>query len=424
MIVLEFKLKGRFEQFHILDEMIRAAQFVRNKALRFWIDNHGTKPYDLNKYCKVLADNPDFPWAKKLNSQARQSSAERAAYAIQRFFANCKDKKPGLSATPAGHDGAQPNGKKGYPQFQKNNRSVEYKTTGWKLSEDKRFLTFTDGFNAGRFKLIGTRDLHFYQEAEIKRLRVVRRADGYYAQLCIEAERNLDLEPTGRTLGIDMGLNTFYTDSAGVQVDNPRFLRKAEQSLKRLQRGVSKKKKGSKNRIKARKRLARKHLKVSRQRKDHAVKTARALILSNDVVVYEKLQVRNMVRNHCLAKSISDASWSLFAEWLEYFGKVFGRITIAVNPAYTSQECSNCRTMVVKSLSTRTHICRCGCVLDRDENAAINILQKGLCLAGRAEKQYPGALGNLTFAESLAATGLGESLNQKAISVKQESQGL
>jgi putative transposase len=166
-------------------------------------------------------------------------------------------------------------------------------------------------------------------------------------------------------------------------------------------------------------------LKISRQRKDHAVKTARALILSNDVVVYEKLQVCNMVRNHCLAKSISDASWSLLAEWLEYFGKVFGRITIAVNPAYTSQECSNCGTMVVKSLSTRTHICRCGSVLDRDENAAINILQKGL-------KQYPGALGNWhngldrlqTLAESLAATGLGESLNQQAISLKQESQGL
>jgi putative transposase len=412
MIALEFKLKGRFEQFYILDEMIRTAQFVRNKALRFWIDNHGTKPYDLNKYCKVLADNPDFPWAKKLNSQARKSSAERAAYAIQRFFANCKAKKPG---------------KKGYPQFQKDNRSVEYKTTGWKLSEDKRFLTFTDGFNAGRFKLIGSRDLHFYQEAEIKRLRVVRRADGYYAQLCVEAERNVALEPTGRTLGIDMGLKSFCTDSAGVQVENPRFLRKAEQSLKRLQRGVSKKKKGSKNRIKARKRLARKHLKVSRQRKDHAVKTARALILSNDVVVYEKLQVRNMVRNHCLAKSISDASWSLFVEWLEYFGKVFGRITIAVNPAYTSQECSNCGTMVVKSLSTRTHICRCGCILDRDENAAINILQRGL-----RETKYPGALGNShngldclqTLAESLANTGLGESLNQQAISVKQESQRL
>ena len=412
MIVLEFKLKGRFEQFHILDEMIRTAQFVRNMALRFWMDNHGTKPYDLNKYCKVLADNPDFPWAKKLNSQARQSSAERAAYAIQRFFANCKVNKPG---------------KKGYPKFQKDNRSVEYKTTGWKLSENRRFLTFTDGFNAGRFKLIGSRDLHFYQEAEIKRLRVVRRADGYYAQLCVDAERNVDLEPTGRTLGIDMGLNTFYTDSAGIPVENPRFLRKAEQSLKRLQRGVSKKEKGSKNRIKARKRLARKHLKVSRQRKDHAVKTARALVLSNDVVVYEKLQVRNMVRNHCLAKSISDASWSLFAEWLEYFGKVFGRITIAVNPAYTSQECSNCGTMVVKSLSTRTHVCRCGCVLDRDENAAINILQRGL-----RETKYPGALGNShngldrlqTLAESLAATGLGESLNQQAISVKQESLGL
>ena len=93
MIVLEFKLKGKVEQLRIVDEAIRTAQFVRNKCLRFWMDNQGVKPYDLNKYCAVLAK--EFSFASKLNSQARQSAAERAAFSIQRFFAKCKAKKPG-----------------------------------------------------------------------------------------------------------------------------------------------------------------------------------------------------------------------------------------------------------------------------------------------------------------------------------------
>jgi putative transposase len=109
--------------------------------------------------------------------------------------------------------------------------------------------------------------------------------------------------------------------------------------------------------------------------------------------------VRNMVKNHCLAKSINDAGWYLFRVWLEYFGNVFGRLTIAVNPAYTSQECSSCGAIVKKSLSTRTHVCQCGCELDRDENAAINILVKGLGMRGHrktAALEAENAWGELT----------------------------
>jgi putative transposase len=179
-----------------------------------------------------------------------------------------------------------------------------------------------------------------------------------------------------------MGLKEFYTDSDGVMIENPRFLRKGEERLKRSQRLVSRKVKGSKNRSKARMILGKRHLKISRQRKDHAIKLARCVITSNDVVVYEDLRVSNMVKNHCLAKSISDASWYQFRMFLEYFGKVFGRITIAVNPAYTSQECSSCGAIVKKSLSTRSHICKCGCEMDRDHNAAINILNRGISTTG------------------------------------------
>ena len=384
MIVFEAKLEGLNEQYQRIDEAIRTARFVRNSCLRYWMDNKNVGRYDLSKFCAVLAANTEFPWVTKLNSMARQASAERAWSAIARFFDNCKKKKSGKVC----HGDASPwraLRKKGFPRFKKEQThgSVEYKTSGWKLSDDRRSITFSDGFKAGKFKLWGTRDLHFYQLKQFKRVRIVRRADGYYAQFCINAERTEKREPTGKTIGVDVGLNHFYTDSNGESVANPRHLRKSEKSLKRLQRRFSKTKKGFNNRAKFRQVLARKHLKVSRQRKDFAVKTARCVVRFNDLVAYEDLQVKNMVKNHRLAKSISDASWSLFRQWVEYFGKVFGVVTVAVPPHFTSQNCSNCGEIVKKSLSTRTHVCpHCGHTQDRDHNAARNILKKGLSTAG------------------------------------------
>ncbi|NMG09248.1 RNA-guided endonuclease TnpB family protein [Brasilonema sp. UFV-L1] len=387
MLVFEAKLEGTKEQYGKLDEAIRTARFVRNSCVRYWMDNRNIGRYELSAYCAVLAK--EFEWADNLNSMARQASAERAWSAISRFYDNCKKAKPG---------------KKGYPRFKKEQThgSVEYKTSGWKLSNDRRHITFSDGFEAGTFKMWGTRDLHFYQLKQIKRVRVVRRADGYYCQFCIDQERLEKREPTAHNVGIDVGLNHFYTDSDGNTVANPRHLRKSEKSLKRLSRRMSKTKKGSKNRAKFRNKLARKHLKVSRQRKDFAVKTARCVVQSNDLVAYEDLKVLNMVRqrvgrvprleatrvpvrvrNRHLAKSISDAAWTQFRSWVEYFGKVFGVVTVAVPPHYTSQNCSNCGKVVKKSLSVRTHTClHCGHVQDRDHNAARNILEKALRTAG------------------------------------------
>ncbi len=392
MLVLEAKLKGKTGQYGLIDEAIRTALFVRNKALRHWMDNRGASKYDLSALCAVLAKEFDF--AKKLNSQARQSSAERAWATINRFFDNCKKKV---------------SGKKGYPKFKKRGHSVEYKQTGWKLSEDRKYLTLTDGFKIGRLKLVGSRDLNFYAIEQIKRVRLVKRADGYYAQFCVDVDRREEMTPTQTTTGLDVGLNHFYTDSSGNTVENPKFLRKSERQLKKLQRKVAKRKRGSANRKKAIKRLARKHLQVSRQRKDFAVKTARCVVRSNDLIAYEDLQVRNMVsqrvgrvyrleatgkpvrvKNHKLAKSISDASWYMFRDWVEYFGKVFGKVTIAVPPQYTSQNCSTCGTTVKKSLSERTHQCsHCGTVLDRDHNAALNILAIGLNRVGHTQISTP-----------------------------------
>ncbi|MDB9439770.1 transposase, partial [Dolichospermum lemmermannii CS-548] len=163
-----------------------------------------------------------------------------------------------------------------------------------------------------------------------------------------------------------------------------------------------------------------KHLKVSRQRIEHAKKIARNVCKSNDLVAYEDLRVSNMVKNHCLAKSISDASWYLFRQWIEYFAVKFDKITIAVAPHYTSQKCSSCGVIVKKSLSTRTHNCSCGCELHRDTNAAVNILN----LAKNRELSEVETRGghpriNATGVET--ATLLGVSLVEQVLTMNVES---
>ena len=176
-----------------------------------------------------------------------------------------------------------------------------------------------------------------------------------------------------------MGLKVFYADSSGHTVENPRYYRKAEKRLKRLHRQVSRKQKKSKNRKKARKQLAKAYLKVHRQREDFARKTANALVSSHDLIAYEQLQIRTMVKNHKLAKSIHDAAWGQFLNWMKSYAVMHGIEVVAVPPHYTSQDCSGCGERVQKTLSTRTHVCpKCGLVLDRDENAAVNIKAKAV----------------------------------------------
>jgi putative transposase len=360
MLVYEYKLDGTKAQYAAIDEAIRVVQFIRNKCLRLWMDERGISKNDVQTYCAVLAR--EYPFAPCLNSQARQASADRAWLAISRFYANCKALRPG---------------KKGYPKFQHDNRSVEYKVTGWKLDSDGGHITFTDGCGIGRLRLIGTRAIETFPTKQIKRVRIVRRADGYYVQFGVQADRRIQHTATGKQVGIDVGLKSFLTDSAGRRVENPRYLRQSEKRIKRLHRRLSRKQKSSANRKKARQVLAKAYLKVQRQREDFARKSANTLVSSHDLIAYEHLQIPNLVRNHHLAKSINDACWGCFLWWLNYYGVLHGIPVIAVEPHFTSQGCSGCGALVKKSLSIRTHICpTCGLVIDRDHNAAVNILAK------------------------------------------------
>jgi putative transposase len=437
MIVLEFKAKGKTTQYAAIDEAIKTAQFVRNKCIRFWMDNRGVGQKELYRHNTAL--RAQYPFVKALNSHACQVAVERAYSSIARFYDNLRRSTERSRRRLSAHVEAckkSVGGKKGYPKFKKNCRSVEYKTSGWKLSESRKQVTFADKKGIGKLKLKGTWDLNFYQLDQIKRVRLVRRSDGYYVQFLVSTETKVALKPSGRTIGLDVGLKEFYTDSNGHTQPNPKFYRTGEKRLKYGQRRVSRKKKGSANRKKAINRLGRVHLKISGaltrtlrdwQREEHAKKVARCVIQSNDLVAYEDLRIRNLVKNHCLSLSINDAGWYQFRKWLEYFGVKFGRVTVAVNPAYTSQECSKCGNHLKKSLSMRTHVCQCGFILDRDWNAALNILNLALSTTGHVGTwiNHPNAMPRFAHhalqTGDLASTVIGASLFQQAGSLSEES---
>jgi putative transposase len=182
-----------------------------------------------------------------------------------------------------------------------------------------------------------------------------------------------------------VGLKAFLVTADGEVVETPRHYRKAERALRKAQRRVARRKQGSNRRCKAVAMLKRKHQQIARQRRDFHHKTALALVRQYDTIYYEALQTANMLKNHHLAKSISNAGWSAFLSILAFKAAYAGKQAVAVPPAYTSQDCSGvlpngspCPERVQKALSVRTHVCpRCGLVLDRDQNAALNILRLG-----------------------------------------------
>jgi len=246
------------------------------------------------------------------------------------------------------------------------------------VSHDNGFLVLS---KIGRVAVRWSRPL----EGTPKTVTISQEADGWYAVIsCADAPAQ-PLPPTGRETGIDVGLQVFLITADGDVVENPRLHRRGEKQLKKAQRRVSKRKKGSKRRGKAVGLLQRAHQTVKRQRADFHHKTALALLRQYDTIYLEDLRVATMVRNHHLAKSISDAGWAQFRAILEAKAACAGRRVVAVPPAYTSQDCSGCGARIPKSLSVRTHVCtNCGLVLERDENAARNIQWAGQALRGLA----------------------------------------
>jgi putative transposase len=215
-------------------------------------------------------------------------------------------------------------------------------------------------------------------EGQCKQLRITRRVDGWYALLVCEMFKPEPLAPTGQTIGVDVGISSFATLSNGKEIENPRHLMNALDNLKRQQRRLSRKKKGSKRRAKQRIKVARAHLKVARCRKDFHHKKSLDLVKEFDVITVEDLNIRGMLKNHHLAQAISDVGWGSFFTMIQTKAESAGRVFKRVDPKYTSQICGNCGHKQKMPLAIRVYECeKCGFVIGRDHNSAINIDRAG-----------------------------------------------
>jgi putative transposase len=213
---------------------------------------------------------------------------------------------------------------------------------------------------------------------DIKQIIIKRDGAGkWFAILCSD-EPNEILEPTGKQVGIDVGLTDFVTDSDGLQIENPRFYKKTLARIKKEQRNLSRKKKGSINRLRQKAKLAGLYGRMGNQRDDFLHKISRYYVNNYDTICFEKLQIRNMVRNHNLAQNIMDASWGKLINMVVCKADSAGRRQIAVDPRGTTQNCANCGNAVYKGLADRWHECSCGFSVHRDYNSALNILRRGL----------------------------------------------
>ncbi len=256
----------------------------------------------------------------------------------------------------------------GYPRFQGRNRynSFTYPQAGYKLEDEKLNLS-----KIGSIRII----LHREIEGTIKTCTIKKDIDQWYVTFSCDIDIPIIPVEIKTKTGIDVGLKALLTMSNGSQIEPPEFLRASEKRLSREQIHLSKKKLRSKNRYTQRIVVAKVHRRIRNQRKDFAHKTSRMLVNEYDHIVFEDLQIKNMVQNHHLAKSISDAGWSQLINFTKTKAECAGKIVELVNPRNTSQNCSGCGNTVQKDLSIRVHSCPfCDLVLDRDHNAAINIL--------------------------------------------------
>jgi putative transposase len=384
----KYKLKPTPEQARALERVLWRCRTLYNAALderkTAWERCHVSVNYYQQK-----AELPDLktacPEYAEVNAQVLQDVILRVERAFQAFFRRLKaDERPG------------------YPRFQGRNRynSFTYPQygNGSGVVLDGGVLSLS---KIGRILIRVHRPL----EGSPKTVTLSREADGWYACFsCVEVPTQ-PLAATGHETGIDVGLKVFLISADGDTVQSPRQNRKAEKQLAKANRRVSRRKKGSKRRKKAVQLLARKHQKVRRQRTDFHHKTALYLLRTYDIIYLEDLQIRNMNRRPAprpdgtggyehngasrkagLNKSIQDAGWYAFRRILTCKAAWAGKRVQAVLPAFTTQDCSGCGERVYKSLSVRTHVCNnCGLILDRDENAALNIL-----VAGQAGKHRAG----------------------------------
>ncbi len=302
------------------------------------------------------AQRSENPYFARLNFTSAQATMRRLDKAFQNFFRRVK-----AGDTP------------GYPRFKGRNRfnSIDFASygDGCKIKQGQLYLQCV-----GKLQVKWHRPI----EGEVKSLVIRREADQWYVSFRCQLLAAEKPPINNKAVGIDVGLNSFYATSTGDFKANPRFLKKSLTELRVASRSVARKVRGSVSRKKAVHQLQKVHRKVRNQRKDFHHKSARELTDNYGFIAAESLNIKGMVRNRRLSRSIQDAGWGQFLSILAYQAESAGGKYVEVPAHYTSQKCSGCGEMVRKSLSVRTHRCSCGIVLDRDVNASLNILSLGL----------------------------------------------
>jgi putative transposase len=346
-------------QQRIMDSTIETCRRFYNECLaerKTAYEERGETIGKFQQLRKVKVLKATSPFAKNIHSHILQVAVADLDKAFQAFFRRVKS-------------GEKP----GYPRFKSMNRfdSFGFKENGNGFKVDGRRLKLS---GIGRIAVRWHRPI----EGEIKTLRITRKAGRWYASFSCEMDKKL-LPPTGRTIGVDVGISSLIATSVGELTENPKWYREGQAKLRVLQRRVARREKGGSNRRKAVQALQIHHEYVTNQRKDFLNKLANELVKNNDLIAIEDLQIQRMIKNKFFSKSILDGGWRYLAQRLSDKAAEAGREVVRVNPAYTSTTCSGCGKIIDNmDLSVRWVECDCGLSMDRDVNAAINILNSAL----------------------------------------------
>lgn len=353
----KYRIYPSKKQQQIIDQTIETCRYLYNDFLyerKFM--------YEFDKtHIKYRWQQDSLPYRKKINpylkevfAQVLQDVAHRVDKTFKNFFQRTKNGE-----------------KKGYPRFKGKGRytSFTYPQGGYHINNGKLNLS---GIGSVKIKL------HRDMEGKVKTCTIICKNGKYYVSFACEVEP-IQIPKTGKSVGIDVGIENFCITSDSKFYPSPNTYRKAEKSLKKAQRKVAHRKNGSKRRRKAIKELEIIHEKVANQRKDIAHKVAKDLVTKYDLIMHEDLTIKNMVKNHHLSKSIYDAGWGIFFGILSYKAESAGKYVLKINPYKSSQECSKCGAEVHKKLSQRWHTCPyCGYSAHRDVNAANVIKNRGI----------------------------------------------